>query len=93
MGAADRVDRVQLQQADIVDRTPQAPGVHPAVRPRSADALRSERDAARLSCAQHELGAGAHNQDHGVSGGVAEWRDFVGEDRSWGPPLCAVGSG
>jgi hypothetical protein len=74
MGAAEDVDRVQLQQADIVDRTPQATGVDPAVRPRSAHALRSECGAPRLSRAHHDLGAGAHSQDHGVSGGVAVTR-------------------
>ena len=42
MGAAEDVDRVQLQLADVVDRTPQAAGVDPAVRPLSAHALRSE---------------------------------------------------
>ena len=31
MGAADGVDRVQLQQADVVDRTPQAAGIDPAL--------------------------------------------------------------
>ena len=34
MGAAEDVDRVQLQQADVVDGTPQAADVDPAVRPR-----------------------------------------------------------
>ena len=34
MGAAEDVDRVQLQQADVVDRTPQVADVDPATRPR-----------------------------------------------------------
>jgi hypothetical protein len=66
MGAAEDVDRVQLQQADVVDRTPQAAGVDPAVRPRSAHALRSECSAPRLRPAQLDLGAGAHRPHSGV---------------------------
>ena len=34
MGAAEDVDRVQLQQADVVDRTPEVADVDPPVRPR-----------------------------------------------------------
>ena len=70
MGAAEDVDRVQLQQADVVDRTPQVADADPAVRPRSADALRGECDAARLRRAQLDLGVGVHRLHDGVSRGV-----------------------
>ena len=60
MGAAQDVDRVQLQQANVVDRTPQAAGVDPAVRPPSTHALRSECDAPRVRRTQLDLGADAH---------------------------------
>jgi hypothetical protein len=66
MGAAEDVDGVQLQQADVVDRTPQVAGVDPAVGPRSAHALRSECSAARLRRAELDLGAGAHGPHSGV---------------------------
>jgi hypothetical protein len=70
MGATERVDRVQLQQADIVDGPPHPAGIDAALWPRSAHALRSECHAPRLRRAQRDLAAGAHSQDHGVSRGV-----------------------
>jgi hypothetical protein len=52
VGAADGVDRVELQQADAVDRTPQAAGVDPALParpPRPCAATTTPRASAALS--------------------------------------------
>ena len=58
MGAAEDVDRVELEEADVVDRPSQVPGGHPPGRPRAAESLGGEGEAPRLLGAEVEIGIG-----------------------------------
>ena len=63
VGAGEDVDRVELQQADVVEHSAQVAAVDPPRRSPPGEPLRRQRGRSRLFSAQFDLRAPGHAQD------------------------------